>query len=175
VGVTKPPDLDAELAAAIPSVNPTSALLLMRASRLGRLVELYRSQLASVDGGLDVSSSSVLGALLMLGPPHRLSPTFLSKYVVQTSGGMTNTLGRLQDDGLIVRVPDERDRRVSYVQLTPEGKERAAATLAIVLGEWQDALRLRGVDLDAAMATVTELLATLEGLTGSRLGRDLGV
>ena len=88
---------------------------------------------------------------------------------------MTKTLRRLEDDGLIIRVPDERDRRVSYVQLTSEGEERAAAALAVVLGEWQDALRLRGIDLDAAMATVTELLATLEALTGSRLGRDLGV
>ena len=173
--MTDPPDLDTALAAAIPGVNPTGALLLMRASRLGRLVELYRSRVASIDGGLDVTSASVLGALLMLGPPHRLTPTFLSKYVVQTSGGMTKTLRRLEYDGLIVRVPDESDRRVSYVQLTPDGKERAAAALAVVLGEWQDALRLRGIDLDAAMATVNELLVTLEALTGARLGRDLGV
>jgi DNA-binding MarR family transcriptional regulator len=173
--VTDTPDLDAALAAAIPGVDPTAALLLMRAGRLGRLVERYRSRLAGLDGGLDVSSASVLGALLMLGPPHRLSPTFLSRYVVQTSGGMTKTLRRLEDDGLVDRVPDDRDRRVSHVQLTPVGKERAAAALSLVLREWQDALQLRGVDVDAAMATVTELLATLEALTGSRLGRDLGV
>jgi len=172
---TPPPDLEAALEAAIPGVDPSGALLLMRAGRLGRLVELYRGRFSTVDDGLDLSSSTVLGALLLLGPPHRLSPTFLSRYVVQTSGGMTKTLRRLQADGLVTRVPDERDGRVSYVQLTDEGKARASRSLGVLLREWQDSLRARDIDVDAAMATVTELLAALEELTGAHLGRDLGV
>jgi DNA-binding MarR family transcriptional regulator len=175
VTAVDPPDLGEALAGAIPGVDPTSARLLMRASRVGRLVDLYRSRMANLDDGLDVSAATVLGALLMLGPPHRLSPTFLSKYVVQTSGGMTKTLRRLEAEGLVTRLPDERDGRVSYVQLTPEGRERAASSLGVVLHEWQDALRRRGVDVEEAEATVTLLLETLETLTGSRLGRDLGV
>jgi DNA-binding MarR family transcriptional regulator len=172
---SQPPDLSAALSSTLPGVDPTSTLLLMRAGRLGRLVELHRSRAASLDDGLDVSGATVLGALLMLGPPHRLSPTFLSRYVVQTSGGMTKTLRRLETDGLVVRVPDERDRRVSYVQLTAAGKKRASASLTVILAEWEDALRARGIDVGAAMETVAQLLDALEEITGAHLGRDLGV
>jgi DNA-binding MarR family transcriptional regulator len=117
----------------------------------------------------------VLGALLMLGPPHRLTPTFLGRYVLQTSGGMTKTLRRLQDDGLVERVPDEHDRRVSYVQLTEKGRALTTRTLSALVQEWDDALRAADVDVDEAMAMVTTLLAILERLTGSHLGRNLGV
>jgi DNA-binding MarR family transcriptional regulator len=169
------PDLVAALSEAIPGIDPMEALLLMRAGRLGRLVELYRARVATLDDGLDLSGSTVLGALLMLGPPHRLSPTFLSRYVVQTSGGMTKTLRRLETDGLVTRVPDEHDGRVSYVQLTAVGKARASASLTVILGEWHDALASKGIDVAASMAIVVELLGALEELTDAPLGRDLGV
>jgi DNA-binding MarR family transcriptional regulator len=164
-----------EIAAALPGIDPSSAMLLMRAARLGRLVDLYRGRMANQDGGLDASSHAVLGALLLLGPPHRLSPTFLSRHVVQTSGGMARTLRRLEGDGLVTRVPDESDGRVSHVQLTEEGRRLATQSQSALLEEWQDALELRGVDVDDAMATVTRLLETLETLTGARLGRTFGV
>jgi DNA-binding MarR family transcriptional regulator len=163
------------LAETLPGVDPESALLLMRASRLGRLVELHRSRMVSLDGDLDSSSAAVLGALLLLGPPHRLSPTFLSRYVVQTSGGMTKTLGRLEVERLVTREPDEHDGRISYVRLTAEGKARASASLSVVLREWQDALKARGIDVKEVASTVSTLLETLEMLTGARLGSDLGV
>jgi DNA-binding MarR family transcriptional regulator len=170
-----PPDLEAGLSNDLPDVDVTSALLLMRTSRLGRLVERHRGRMAQLNTGMDATSHAVLGALLMLGPPHRLTPTFLGRYVLQTSGGMTKTLRRLQADGLVERVPDERDRRVSYVQLTAKGKAVTSATLTDLVQEWSDALRLGGIDLDEAMTMVTSLLEVLERLTGSHLGRSLGV
>ena len=168
-------DLASEMAATFPGIDPSSAMLLMRTARLCRLIDVYRGRMASQDGGLDASGHAVLGALLLLGPPHRLSPTFLSRYVVQTSGGMARTLRRLEGDGLVTRVPDERDGRVSLVQLTKEGTHLATQFQSALLQEWQDALELRGVDADEAMNTVNKLLETLETLTGSRLGRTFGV
>jgi DNA-binding MarR family transcriptional regulator len=174
-GPVPPPDLQEGLAIVMPDVDAASALLLMRAGRLGRLVELHRGRMAQLDSGLDATSHAVLGALFTLGPPHRLTPTFLGRYVVQTSGGMTKTLQRLQSDGLVERVPDDHDGRISYVQLTDRGKEVTAATLTALMGEWTDAIRLAGVDVDEAMGTITTLLEILERLTGSQLGRSLGV
>jgi DNA-binding MarR family transcriptional regulator len=170
-----PPDLRKGLSIVLPDIDATSALLLMRTARLGRLVELHRGRLAQLDSGLDATSHAVLGALFMLGPPHRLTPTFLGRYVLQTSGGMTKTLHRLQSDGLVERVPDDRDRRVSYVQLTDKGKEVTAATLTVLIREWTDALRLAGVDIDEAMVMITKLLEILERLTGAHVGRSFGV
>lgn len=171
----EPRDLTAEIAATLPGIDASSAMLLLRADRLGRLIELHRGRLASLESGLDASSHSVLGALVLLGPPHRLTPTFLSRHVLQTSGGMTRTLRRLEGEGLVTRVPDEHDGRISYVQLTTTGKELATRLQTVVLKEWEDALKLRGVDVDQAMAVVTELLNALETLTGTRLGRELGI
>jgi DNA-binding MarR family transcriptional regulator len=171
----EPPDLSAHIASALPGIDAGSTMLLMRASRLGRLVELYRGRLASLDSRLDATSHAVLGALLLLGPPYRLTPTFLRRHVLQTSGGMTRTLRRLEGEGLVTRVADEHDGRISYVQLTPEGKDLATESHILVLTEWENALEARGVDVDEAMAVVTTLLEVLETLTGARLGRDLGL
>jgi DNA-binding MarR family transcriptional regulator len=173
--IPQPPDLEVGLSLAAPDIDVAGALLLMRTARLGRLVELYRGRMAQLDAGLDATSHAVLGALLMLGPPHRLTPTFLGRYVLLTSGGMTKTLRRLQDEGLVERVPDERDRRVSYVQLTQAGIDVTASTLKALVQEWTDALRAGGVEIDEAMSTVTSLVDILERLTGSKLGRTLGL
>ena len=160
------PDVRGELSAAFPSVDPDSAILLMWVSRLGRLTELFRTRAASVDLSLDASSHAVLGALLFVGPPHRLSPTFLSRHVVQTSGGMTKTLRRLERDGLVTRVPDERDGRVSYVQLSPEGERVVQSTMSELFKEWQDALQERGVDIATATQTVVAMVEAVEDITG---------
>jgi hypothetical protein len=61
------------------------------------------------------------------------------------------------------------------VQLTAAGKKRASASLTVILAEWEDALRARGIDVGAAMETVAQLLDALEEITGAHLGRDLGV
>lgn len=171
----QPPDLELNIANVLPEVDPACVLLIMRAARLGRLTELYRARMAQLGGRLDVTSQAVLGALLMLGPPYRLTPTFLSRHVLQTSGGMTKTLRRLQEEGLVERVPDDHDRRVSHVQLTERGQQVTAVTLSAVFHEWEDALAKRGVDVTEAMSTVTALLEVLENLTGARLGRTLGL
>ena len=48
-----------------------------------------------------------------------------------TQPTMTKLLDRMERDGLVARRPDERDRRVQRVTLTPAGAARAAALIAI--------------------------------------------
>jgi DNA-binding MarR family transcriptional regulator len=170
-----PPDLSADVAALLPGVDARSAALLMRSARLGRLVDLHRSRSASIVGRLDASAQAVLAALLMLGPPYRQTPTFLRRHVLQTSGGMTKTLHRVEAEGFVTRVPDDRDGRVSYVQLTPLGVETASEVLSSSLTDWQAALERHDIDVDQALVTVSALVEVLEAMTGARLGRDLGV
>jgi DNA-binding MarR family transcriptional regulator len=50
-----------------------------------------------------------------------LSAGELSRALVMSSGGMTNLLDRLEDDGLIRRGSDPSDRRSVLVTLTPKG------------------------------------------------------
>jgi DNA-binding MarR family transcriptional regulator len=48
-------------------------------------------------------------------------PSALFKTLVRSSGGMTKQLDKLSSQGLIVRVPDEEDRRSLLVELTEKG------------------------------------------------------
>jgi DNA-binding MarR family transcriptional regulator len=76
----------------------------------------------SATGGLTPTQLAVLGALLREGPrqltelaaAERINPTLLSRVV-----------GRLEDDGLVRRTPQEQDRRAYLVTITDQGRALA--------------------------------------------------
>jgi len=63
---------------------------------------------------------TVLGTLRH-EPSHRASPGELAKKHELSSGAMTNRLDRLEEAGLVVRVPNADDRRGILVEITDEG------------------------------------------------------
>jgi len=63
---------------------------------------------------------TVLGSLRH-EPSHRVSPGELAKKHELSSGAMTNRLDRLEEAGLVVRVPNADDRRGILVEITDEG------------------------------------------------------
>jgi DNA-binding MarR family transcriptional regulator len=75
--------------------------------------------------GLNRGEVGVLYALRVGRPPHRLSPTQLSKTLMLTSAGVTNRLDGLERRGLVVRGPDPEDRRGVVVELTEAGSQLA--------------------------------------------------
>jgi DNA-binding MarR family transcriptional regulator len=87
--------------------------------------------------GSTSSESAVLGALLLGGPV--LNPSDLTKLVVQSPGGLTKTLRRLEDAGHIRRRPDPGDRRALLVVLTEKGR-RAAERADVELDSYYDDL-----------------------------------
>lgn len=91
-----------------------------RISRLARLCE-EDIQLVFARFGLHRGEFDVLATLRRSGAPYRLNPSELSASLLVSSGGMTNRLDRLERAGLIVRQPDQDDRRGVLVNLTPEG------------------------------------------------------
>jgi DNA-binding MarR family transcriptional regulator len=113
-----------------------------RISGLGRrLKRMMEETLAEHD--LTWGEWKLLGCLLHQGPPYRLSPGKLAEDLELSSGAMTNRLDRLEDAGLIRRLPDTKDRRSVQVELTPAG--------------------------DAAYRQPTETAATKEALIASAL------
>ncbi len=62
-------------------------------------------------------------ATLRHSPEQRLAPTALARAVMVTSGAMTKQLDRLEDAGLLYRMPDPDDRRGILIALTPRGRE----------------------------------------------------
>lgn len=73
--------------------------------------------------GLAYQDWDVLGALRRAGPPFRRSAGELAKMTELSSGAMTNRLDRLEEAGLVERLPDPNDRRGVLVGLTKAGQE----------------------------------------------------
>ena len=71
--------------------------------------------------GVDRGQGDVLFTLRRAGRPYRLSPSALARATLVTSGTMTNRLDRLEQLGLVERVPHPVDRRGMDVQLTRRG------------------------------------------------------
>ncbi len=110
------------------------------------------------------SEDAVLGALLIGGPV--LNPSVLKTLVIQSPGGLTKTLERLEHRGHIRRVTDPADRRALLVQLTPKGRTAAARAVDAVDAYYTELL----VDLDAKElqqlgVLVRKVLNRLEAIT----------
>jgi DNA-binding MarR family transcriptional regulator len=71
--------------------------------------------------GLSYEEWDVLGALRRGGPPFRRSAGELAQISELSSGAMTNRLDRLEEAGLVKRLPDPNDRRGVLVELTKKG------------------------------------------------------
>ena len=60
----------------------------------------------------------------------QLSPGALTKRLELSSGAMTNRLDRLEQAGLVRRLPDPDDRRGLQVELTDEGRRTYRESVA---------------------------------------------
>lgn len=141
--------------------------VLVTVLRTGRQLEAWLSATLAADG-LDTSEFSALASLLAAGPPHQRAAGEISAAVIQTTGGTTKTIRRLESRGLVRRVTDPGDGRRSMVELTSDGYDLAVATLGLVM----DAFDLEIGDLDEAERSELGLgLARLSAELGDRLGR----
>jgi DNA-binding MarR family transcriptional regulator len=134
---------------------------------LGRLERLNESLVAEICGlhGVSPAELRVL-ALLRHGRvgPEGVRPTEISTWVVQTSGGLTATLGRLEHHGRIERVDDPADGRGRLVVLTESGRafyDRLLDDLTERYG-----VVLEAIDLDQALVTVRQLIDAFERSAG---------
>ena len=117
---------------AIPGLDVRVLVLATLVTRLGRLNELLMTDIQSElfhSARQGVGEPWVLTVLLLQGPPHRASPTQLSRISLLSSGGMTKALLGLEADGLIRRVADPADGRGKLVELTRAGLTFARANV----------------------------------------------
>ncbi len=135
--------------------------------RTGRQVEAWLADTVSSEG-LDTSEYAMLSALWLDGSPHRLSAGEISSRIVQTTGGTTKTIRRLEERRLVRRIADPDDGRRSLIELTEEGLASARSTLDHVL----DAFDLDIGGLDTAERTeISKRMAKLSAELDDRLRR----
>ncbi|MBI2240240.1 MAG: MarR family transcriptional regulator [Magnetospirillum gryphiswaldense] len=95
------------------------------ATHLDRELSKVFAQLGLPPGGFDV-----LATLLRSGPPYQLSPNDLLRWMLVTSGTMTNRLDQLEKAGWVERKPNPADGRGVLVALTTAGRQMAERALA---------------------------------------------
>jgi DNA-binding MarR family transcriptional regulator len=113
------PDLDLEVEGIVDRISGLSK-------------RLHRSMNETLaEFGLDTAEHSVLGALSQQGEPYRSTPGRLAKRMELSSGAMTNRLDRMEESGLIRRLPDPDDRRSVVVELTDQGRETYRSAVGV--------------------------------------------
>ena len=135
------------------------ATLVMLLGRLERLNEAFVTD-ACRRHGVTPAELRVLAALRHGVAQGPVRPTDIGRWVVQTSGGLTATLRRLENDGRIARVADDDDGRVRLVALTDDG----ARFYDELLDELVDRYARAFADLDVhlSLEAIRPLLAAFE-------------
>ena len=134
-----------------------STLVLLLA-RLGRLNDALVNQVCT---DFEISSAELRTlACLRYAEGRRGTPTELARLVVQTSGGLTATLRRLEARGAVERAADETDGRGRPVVLTDAGAELHDRAFEALVARY-DAI-FDGVDVDGALTAVRSLIGPLE-------------
>lgn len=105
-----------------PDLDATPMGMIARVWRLARLSEAATEEVFA-QHGLSRGGFDVLAALRRSGPPYELSPTDLYNSLLISSGAMTNRIDRLEQTGLVERIPDAADRRGIKVLLTTKGRK----------------------------------------------------
>jgi DNA-binding MarR family transcriptional regulator len=104
----------------IPSLDLATEGIIARIQSIAKHLERsMNTTLAKFD--LSFGEWKVLGSLRYSGQPYRLSPGDLSSCMNLSSGAMTNRLDRMEEAGLIRRLPDPDDRRGLQIELTDKG------------------------------------------------------
>ena len=140
-----------------PGLDFSGPALLARLERVARRLEEAQDEFFAALG-LKPGWLDVLAALRRAGEPYRLTPTRLAVEALISTAGMTNRLDRLEEAGLVRRLPDPDDRRGVLVELTPAGREQFSALLDTVLAFDR---RLRRGFSTEELATLRTLLQRL--------------
>jgi len=128
----------------LPGVDPEVEAIVDRINGLNRRLHRMLEDTLS-EFGLSPGEWKMLNHLESAGAPYRRSAGKLAARAELSSGAMTNRLDRLEEAGLMRRLPDPDDRRGVQVELTDHG-----------LKVWEDALRTGAAQEALVAAALTK-------------------
>jgi DNA-binding MarR family transcriptional regulator len=104
----------------IPNLDPLTEGIVERIQFLAK--RFNQSMDATLEAyGLEHRAFQLLGKLRSVGPPYRRTPGQLADGMHLSGGAMTNRLDRMEEAGLIRRLPDPSDRRGTLIEPTEAG------------------------------------------------------
>jgi DNA-binding MarR family transcriptional regulator len=116
-------DLQEDWSLARPDLDTAAMGVVLRIQALEKIFGDQASERLQ-EFGLHWWQYDVLSALRRQGSPFLLAASELAQAGRLTSGAMTNRIDRLEQAGLVRRLPDPQDRRRVLVQLTEAGLKR---------------------------------------------------
>jgi len=152
------------------NVPPDERLALAFSQHVVRLQGTLAQAIAPALSAHDLTPAEldVVATLLTTGEPYRQKPKELTAHLLLTTGGLSNVLRRLENRGLVSRVPDPADRRSNDVRLTPDGVAVARAAT----GAANAALRRLLAEVPAATleTALHQLGSVLDAVGDTRAG-----
>ena len=128
---------------------------------LGAARELQdRLETALNEIGLSPGKAGVLKTLARAGKPVPLSELAECNKCVRSN--VTQLVDRLEADGLVRRVDDPDDRRVTLASLTDKGKKSYAQAVKVIERQEQEILKVLGPREAAALVRALEELTADE-------------
>ena len=150
-----------------PELDASSIAVVGRLLRIAGLLEQRFERLCR-EHGFSFGAFTVLTALRRAGAPYHLTPGQLRGAGMVSAAGVTKRITRLEELGLVKRLPDPTDRRGTLVGLTERGIELIDRLAERYLEDERAAIA--GLD-PKEQASLAELLRTvLLGLEGTRAG-----
>lgn len=137
---------------------------------IGRLIRCatvlqHAADAPLIRAGLARPEYDLLAALHRVG--GELTPTRLARETFASGAAVTKRMRQLEERGLVQRRTDERDRRVSHLSLTEEGRRLIDRLVPEQVGYEASLLAPLGTDKQRSLADIlSELLVLLEGRLG---------
>lgn len=109
--------------------------LWVRLLRAARPIEAELRRRLAREFGVTLPKFDVMAALARR--EAGMTMTEVSRLLMVSNGNVTGLVDRLVAEGLVMRIADEKDRRATFVRLTPKGL-RLFATVAEAHERWVD-------------------------------------
>ena len=103
-----------------PEIDTSGKAITGRILRLNEII-LDRMNETTQKFGVKYSTYAVIATLRASGEPYRMTPKALQSTMLISSGGLSNLMRKIEEQGYIRRSIDPKDGRGVLVELTPEG------------------------------------------------------
>jgi DNA-binding MarR family transcriptional regulator len=142
--------------------------LWLRVLKVSHIIERELRERLRVEFDTTLPRFDVMAALYRAEKGLNMSE--LSGVLRVSNGNVTGIVDRLVDDGLIVRIPVEGDRRAMIVRLTKKGRAHFS-DLAAAHEDWVSEL-LRSVEVPEAEKLIAQLAAIGRQLDGLKAAKE---
>jgi len=134
----------------------------------GRLAHRIMDR-SAIAAGLGRRGDFEVLALLRRNEPNLLTPVEVAKKLLSSQSGMTGKLDRLEEQGLIQRLPDPEDRRVVRLRVTDSGRRLIDEAFSSSLEVYESILdELSTAEREQLATLLTKLLKRLDHLAKSK-------